>query len=97
LFALRLSLAKCLTDFTFVQCLREATKNSVYNLFSTDCVSSTLTKLKIDVSTLDDYLYILDGRFDSLSTLIIDIEKLRPLLSIIDTTVKILLSILNLN
>ena len=69
--------------------------NSVFNLSSTNCVSSTLTKLKIDVNTLDDCLYILDGRFDCLSTLIIDIEKMRPLLSIIDTTVKILLIISN--
>ena len=69
--------------------------NSVLNLFLTNCVSSTLTKLKIDVNTLDDCLYILDGRFDCLSTLIIDIEKIRPLLSNIDTTVKILLIISN--
>ena len=69
--------------------------NSVFNLSSTNCVSSALTKLKIDVNTLDDCLYILDGRFDCLSTLIIDIEKMRPLLSIIDTTVKILLIISN--
>ncbi|CAF2102204.1 unnamed protein product [Rotaria magnacalcarata] len=89
LFALILSLAKCLTDFTFVQCLRDASTNSLFTLFSTNCVSSTLTKLKIDVNTFDDCLYILDGRFDCLSTLIIDIEKIRPLLSIIDTTKKI--------
>jgi len=69
--------------------------NSIFNLSLTNCVSSTLTKLKIDVNTLDDCLYILDGRFDCLSTLIIDIEVIRPLLSIIDTTVKILLIISN--
>ncbi|CAF5220984.1 unnamed protein product, partial [Rotaria magnacalcarata] len=86
LFALVLSFAKCLTDFTFVQCLRDASTNSLFTLFSTNCVSSTLTKLKIDVNTFDDCLYILDGRLDCLSTLIIDIEKIRPLLSIIDTT-----------
>ncbi|CAF5136934.1 unnamed protein product, partial [Rotaria magnacalcarata] len=89
LFALVLSFAKCLTDFTFVQCLRDASTNSLFTLFSTNCVSSTLTKLKIDVNTFDDCLYILDGRLDCLSTLIIDIEKIRPLLSIIDTTKKI--------
>ncbi|CAF3003260.1 unnamed protein product [Rotaria sp. Silwood2] len=89
LFALILSFAKYLIDFTFVQCLRDASINSLFTLFSTNCVSSTLTKLKIDVNTLDDCLYILDGRFDCLSTLIIDIEKIRPLLSNIDTTKKI--------
>ncbi|CAF3809256.1 unnamed protein product [Rotaria magnacalcarata] len=64
LFALILSFAKCLTDFTLVQCLRDASTNSLFTLFSTNCVSSTLAKLKIDVNTFNDCLYILDGRFD---------------------------------
>jgi hypothetical protein len=33
----------------------------------TSCVSSTLTKLTIDINTFDDCLYLLDGRLDSLS------------------------------
>ncbi|CAF0937632.1 unnamed protein product [Rotaria sordida] len=89
LFVMVLSFAKCLTDFTFVQCHRDPSTNSLFTVFSPHCVSSTLTKLKIDVNTLDDCLYILDGRFDCLSILIIDIEKIRPLLSNIDTTKQI--------
>ncbi|CAF2668198.1 unnamed protein product [Rotaria sp. Silwood2] len=89
LFAMILSFAKCLTDFTFLQSIRDPLINSIFNLFSTNCVSSTLTKLKIDVNTLDDCLYILDGRSDCLSTLIIDIETIGPQLWNIDTTKKI--------
>ena len=95
LFAMILSFAKCLTDFTFLQSIRDPLINSIFNLFSTNCVSSTLTKLKIDVNTLDDCLYILDGRIDYLSTLIIDMETIGPQLWNIDTTVKIHLIILN--
>ncbi|CAF3313681.1 unnamed protein product [Rotaria socialis] len=39
LFALILSFAKCLTDFTFVQCLRDASPNSLLTLFSTSATS----------------------------------------------------------
>ncbi|UJR22780.1 hypothetical protein I4U23_025812 [Adineta vaga] len=89
LFALILSLGKCLTGFTFVPCIRDASEDLVFNRPSTICVSSTLTNLNINVSSLDDCLYILDGRFHCLSSLIIDIEIIRPNLSIIDTTKEI--------
>ncbi len=93
MFVLILSFAKCLTDFTFVQCFRDDSMNSLYNVYSffTNRVSSTLTKLKIEVNTFTDCLYILDGSFDCLTTLIIDIQRIRPLLANIDDTVKILL------
>jgi hypothetical protein len=46
-------------------------------------MSSTLIKLKINVSTFVDCLYLLDGRLDSLSTLIINVEEIHdPLLNI---------------
>ena len=96
LFPSILSFAKCLTDFTFVQDFRSSSTNSIFSVFSRNYVSSsTLTKLKIDVSTLIDCLYILDGCFDCLSTLIINIENTGPLLSNIDTTVNIVLIISN--
>ena len=38
--------------------------------------SSTLTKLKINVSTFADFLYLLDGRLDCLSTLIIYVSEI---------------------
>ena len=74
---------------------RNDSMNSLYNVYSliTNRVSSTLTKLKINVKTFDDCLYLLDGRFNCLSTLIIDIQKIRPLLANIDNMVKILLII----
>ncbi|CAF1537253.1 unnamed protein product [Rotaria sordida] len=53
---------------------------------STSCVSSTLTKLNINVDTFDDCLYILDGRLDSLSVLIINIREISTPLSNIDNT-----------
>jgi len=39
-------------------------------------MSSTLIKLKINVVSLVDCLYLLDGRLDSLSTLIINVEQI---------------------
>lgn len=80
--------AKYLTDLIFVQYSRDVSRNSLFSLCFKNCTSSTLTKLKIDVNTIDDCLYVVDGRFDCLSTLIIDIKRIRPLLSDIDTTVK---------
>jgi hypothetical protein len=37
------------------------------------CTSSTLTRLNISVGSFDACLYLLDGRFECLSTLIIEI------------------------
>ena len=37
------------------------------------CTSSTLTKLNVSVHSFDDCLYLLDGQFECLSTLIIEI------------------------
>jgi hypothetical protein len=53
------------------------------------CASSILTKLTIKVSTFDDCLYLVDGRFNHLSTLIIDIEKMAISIADIDNMVKI--------
>lgn len=39
--------------------------------------SSTLRKLKINIQSFNDCLYILDGRFNQLDTLIIDLVNLR--------------------
>ncbi|CAM4986087.1 unnamed protein product [Rotaria socialis] len=43
---------------------------------STSCTSSTLIKVKVNVATFDDCLYLLDGRLEHLSTLIIDVKKI---------------------
>lgn len=42
-----------------------------------DYVSSTLVKLKINVATFPDCLILLDGRLESLSTLIINVSSTR--------------------
>jgi hypothetical protein len=40
--------------------------------------SSTLRKLKIRLQTFNDCLYLLDGRFNQLQTLIVDLMKIHP-------------------
>jgi hypothetical protein len=86
LFRLILCRAKHLIDFTFTNRL-SMTSNSYISIKT--CVSSILTKLTINVNTFDDCLYLLDGRFNHLSTLIIDIEKISISISDIDNMVKI--------
>ena len=96
IFTLIISRCQRLINLNFCQLFYDRkTLICIHEFPSTSCTSSTLAKLKVNVATFDDCLYILDGRFDCLSTLIIDIEKIRPLLSNIDTTVKIFLIILN--
>ncbi|CAF4894152.1 unnamed protein product [Rotaria socialis] len=80
MFALILSISKCLIDLTFT----ERIQISFSNLPSTNCVSSTLTKLKINVNTFDDCLYLLDGRLQHLSIMIIDIDEISDSSSNID-------------
>jgi hypothetical protein len=90
LFTLILSIGKRLTDLTFSQWFcRKNSLISIFHMPSTSCVSSTLTKLNSDVNTFDDCLYLLDGRLDYLSALIINIFKISAPLSNIDNTVKI--------
>lgn len=72
-----LSLSKRLTDLSFCECFSDRNlKLSIFNLPSTSCVSSTLTKLKVNVRILNDCLDFLDGRLTCLSTLIICVEKI---------------------
>ena len=53
-------------------------------------MSSTLIKLKINVATLTDCLYLLDGRLDCLSTLIINVSHIFHPIEDIDPTVSII-------
>ncbi|CAF5023462.1 unnamed protein product, partial [Rotaria socialis] len=82
MFALILSISKCLIDLTFTERIRI----SFSNLPSTSCVSSTLIKLKINVNTFDDCLYLLDGCLQYLSIMIIDIDEISDSSSNIDNT-----------
>jgi len=69
-----LSVSKQLCDLTFSQyILKNNSKVSDFNLPRASYTSSTLTKLSISVHYFDDCLYLLDGRFECLSTLVIKI------------------------
>ncbi len=101
MFELILSLGKCLIDLTFSEWFSGKSLDiSTLNIISTSYVSSTLTKLKIKVNTFDDCLYLLDGRLQCLSTLIIKIFEICDSLANIDNKVSIYLIIMcieNLN
>ncbi len=74
IFGLILSLCKRLSVLNF--CNVFLTRNwptSVFELPPESYMSSTLIKLNVNVTTFADCLYLLDGRFDSLSTLIINV------------------------
>ncbi|CAF4702505.1 unnamed protein product, partial [Rotaria sp. Silwood2] len=75
IFALILFLCKNLTVLNFCHIFptRRCLLPICY-LPSTNCMSLTLVKLTITVSCLLDYLYLFDGRLDSLSTLIINVS-----------------------
>ncbi|CAF4888637.1 unnamed protein product [Rotaria socialis] len=60
---------------------------SIFNHPTASCVSSTLTQLEIHIDTFDDCLYLLDGRFECLTTLIVNILKISISKSNIDNTV----------
>jgi hypothetical protein len=48
----------------------------VYYIRSSINMSSTLVKLKINVTNFADCLFLLDGRLESLSTLIINVNQI---------------------
>ncbi|CAF3386053.1 unnamed protein product [Rotaria socialis] len=62
---------------------------SIFNHPTASCVSSTLTQLEIHIDTFDDCLYLLDGRFECLTTLIVNILKISISKSNIDNTKKL--------
>ena len=59
-------------------------------LFTTDNVfsSSILVELRVSVSTMDDCLHRLDGRFNQLKTFVVTIQSIDALSSNIDNKVK---------
>ncbi|CAF1424026.1 unnamed protein product [Rotaria sordida] len=67
----------CLNDLTFFQkSSREYLAISSLNIPYGNSLSLSLIKLKINVNTFDDCLYLLNGCLPSLSTLIIRIKKI---------------------
>ncbi|CAF3733526.1 unnamed protein product, partial [Rotaria sordida] len=87
MFVFILSLCKQLIKLDFCQFDHRSTF-CTFDL-STNCKSSTLTTLKIDVETFDDCLYLLDGRFNCLSTMIVHVGEITHTLATIDNTKKL--------
>jgi hypothetical protein len=65
-----------LTDLTFTETSYES-RARLFNTQLTRCCSSTLTVLSIKVQSFDACLSILDGRFNQLHTLWIDVIQIR--------------------
>ncbi|CAF2143869.1 unnamed protein product [Rotaria magnacalcarata] len=93
IFLLILSLDKHLTDLTFHRRFSsEQLGNPTFDL-SPSHTSSTLTKLIINVTILDDCLYLLNGSLESLTALVIDTNKITYPSSNIDNMI-IMISII---
>jgi len=77
IFILIVSRCQRLISLNFCQLFYDR-KSPIYldNFSSTNCTSSTLAKLKVNVTNFDDCLYILDGHLKQLSTLIIDVKEI---------------------
>ncbi|CAF1401937.1 unnamed protein product, partial [Rotaria sp. Silwood1] len=89
-FVLILSLCKRLIKLDFCQLFPDQMWSiSMFVLPSINCMSLTLTQLKINVNSFDACLYLLDGCLDNLSTLIINISKISRTLSNIDNMKKL--------
>ncbi|CAM4895206.1 unnamed protein product [Rotaria socialis] len=88
IFALILSLCNQIVAVNFCYFFHRS-MICTFELSSTDCVSSTLTSLKINVKTFDDCLYLLDGRLNYLLTLFIDVKEIVYTLGAVDNTKKV--------
>jgi hypothetical protein len=91
IFALILSLCKKLIVLNFCDIFPTHQYESplFYLLLSNDYIPSTLVKLKINVVSLADCLYLLDGPLVCLSTLIITVGHIFDPCRAIDPTVRI--------
>ncbi|CAF1042146.1 unnamed protein product [Adineta steineri] len=88
IFALILSLCKRLVKLNFYEFF-ERSIICTFEISSMNCTSSTLTELVIDIKTFDDCLYLLDGRLNCLSKLIIYILEIANTIGTIDNTKKL--------
>ena len=90
IFVLILAIGKRLKDLTLFQWLSGSTMRiSLSNPLSKHMKSPSLTKLNINVNNFDGCLYLLDGRLECLSTLIINISKITDSSLNINNTVSI--------
>jgi hypothetical protein len=91
MFVLILSLCKNLIALNFCDMfLTRPCQSLIFHVISNISIPSTLMKLKINGVSLIDCLYILDGPFVCLSTLIINIGQVYRIYQPIDPTVSIL-------
>ena len=91
IFVLILSLCKKLIDLNFCDLFFERKHWSRFSrLSATNFTSSTLTKLKINVDTFTECLFLLNAHLDCLSTLIIHVASIYYPLGHIDNTVSII-------
>jgi hypothetical protein len=78
-FALILSLCKGLIDLNFCNMFFiQRCWTFLFDLPLERFMSSTLMKLKINIDNFIDCLHLLDGRFDCLSTLIVNVNQIFP-------------------
>ncbi len=87
IFGMILCLCKRLVNLDFCDLDYRLSTICTFNLSSTNCMSSSLTTLKMRVKTSDDCLYVLDGRLDCLSTLIITVKEIFYASTTINNTV----------
>ncbi len=76
IFDLILSLCKKLTVLNFCDMFRKRKCWTPISYRPSGYISSTLIKLKINVASLFDFLFLLDGRLNSLTTLIIHVSDI---------------------
>ena len=76
MFCLILKLCQRLEKFHFCQFHYRSEKRPIY--FSPlDCKSAILTELKVNINCFDECLYLFDGHFSSLSTVILNVRIIR--------------------
>ncbi|CAF4030473.1 unnamed protein product, partial [Adineta steineri] len=90
IFVLILSLCKKLTELNFCDLFFERKHwNSISYLTATSLRSSTLTKLKINLEIFPDCLFLLNGDFECLTTLIVHVQLIFFPMQHIDNTKKL--------
>ncbi len=98
IFVLILSLCKKLIDLNFCDLFFERKHwNYISHLTATSLTSSTLTKLKINLQTFTQCLFLLNANLECLTTLILHVEMIYYPLKYIDNTVSIISIILFIN
>lgn len=71
-----LELCQRLNKFHFCSLNYRSKKRPIY-FSSLDCKSAILTELKVDINCFDECLYLFDGHFPSLSTIVLNVKQIR--------------------